>query len=283
MRTCIFTVIKNEHLYIEEWIKYHLDLGIDHLFIFEDEDSISHKEIIDKYSSDNVSLNSVAILPINKKPYIRNWQDAKQSLYNKEGLWWIKNNYDYDWCFSIDCDEYITLSNKNDTLQSVLSLYSEYDAVILQWQNYNANGNIYKPNYNDKGIIDTYTQKCEKSIRDTIWKCTKLMYNFKNYKKHYFLGTHLCYDFCKWCKTDFSKDLGKFIYDNIYIRHYLTKSWEEYIWKLKIRGMFHKKHRNYEEFFEMNPDMKNNKEELIQWADKYHIVIISDKCYVRRI
>ena len=35
MKSCIFTVIKNEHEYLDEWIKYHLDLGIDHIFIFE--------------------------------------------------------------------------------------------------------------------------------------------------------------------------------------------------------------------------------------------------------
>jgi hypothetical protein len=268
MSICIFTVIKNEQQYLDEWIKYHLDLGIDHLFIFEDNGSESHKEITDNYSSEKVSLNSVAILPIDKS-YIRDWQESKQRIYNQEGLWWIKNNYNYDWCFAIDCDEYITLSNSGDTLQSVLSIYSDYDAVILQWQNYNANGHVYKPNYEEKGIIDTYTQKCGKSINDALCKSTKLMYRLNTFKKHYFLGTHLCYDFCKWCKTDYSKELNKICYDNIYLRHYLTKSWEEYVWKLKVRGMFHVKHRNYDEFFEMNQDMLDRKEELIKWADKY--------------
>ena len=268
MKICIFTIIKNEQEYLEEWIKYHLDLGIDHLFIFEDNDSESHKSIANKYPSERVSLNSITILPIGKTN-MRNWQETRQNIYNKEALWWIKNNYDYDWCFAIDCDEYITLSNSGDTIQSTLNLYSEYDAVILNWQNYNANGNIYKPNYKEKGIIDTYTQKCGKSINDATWKNTKLMYKLSDFKKYYFLGTHLCYDFCKWCKTDYSKELNKICYDNIYLRHYLTKSWEEYVWKLNIRGMFHVKHRNYDEFFEMNKDMLDRKEELIKWAEEY--------------
>lgn len=55
---CIFTVIKNEHEYLDEWIKYHLELGIDHIFIFEDIDSDTHKEITDKYG-DRVSLNNI--------------------------------------------------------------------------------------------------------------------------------------------------------------------------------------------------------------------------------
>jgi len=57
MTSCILTVIKNEHEYLDEWIQYHLNLGIDHIFIFEDIDSDSHEEICKKY--DKVTLDSV--------------------------------------------------------------------------------------------------------------------------------------------------------------------------------------------------------------------------------
>ena len=49
MKTCIFVVIKDEQEYIEDFIRYHINLGIDTLFIFEDIDSTSHKSITDKY------------------------------------------------------------------------------------------------------------------------------------------------------------------------------------------------------------------------------------------
>ena len=263
MSSCILTVIKNEHDYLDEWIKYHLDLGINHIFIFEDIDSESHQDICDKYSN-KVSLNSVNVLLKNiNKQCLKNWYEQRQSIYNKEGIWWIKENYIYDWCFYIDNDEYITLENNNENLDEVLNKYSDYDVVILNWENYNANGHIKKPNYNENGLVKTYTRKCEKSIRDSIWKSTKLMYKLTDLKKYYISGTHLCSRLCKYCKTDYSQELHKFIYKNIYLRHYITKSWEEYVWKLKTRGMFFPKHRNYNEFFEMNPDMKYMKEKLI--------------------
>ena len=263
MTSCIFTVIKDEHEYLDEWIQYHLNLGINHIFIFEDIESESHKDICIKYC-DKVSLYSVDLLlkKINKQ-HFKNWFEQRQAIYNKEGIWWIKENYNYDWCFYIDCDEYITLENDNETLNKVLNKYCDYDVVILNWQNYNANGYIKKPDYNQKCIIETYTQICNKSIHDSIWKSTKLMYKLTNLKKYYIRSTHLCSQLCKWCKTDYSQELHQFIYKNIYLRHYITKSWEEYVWKLKNRGMFFPKHRNYNEFFEMNQDMKYIKEELI--------------------
>ena len=122
-----------------------------------------------------------------------------------------------------------------------------------------------------KGIIETYTQKCDKSINDPTWKTTKLMYNLNEYKKYYYTGSHMCSELCKWCKTDYSKENNIICYDKIYLRHYLTKSWEEYIWKLKIRGMFYINHRNYEEFFEMNKDMYDKKETLIKNINKGNI------------
>ena len=66
MLSCIVTVIKNEHEYLDEWIKYHLNLGINHIFIFEDVDSESHKVICDKYK-DTVTLNNIRHVIIEEK------------------------------------------------------------------------------------------------------------------------------------------------------------------------------------------------------------------------
>jgi hypothetical protein len=40
-------MIKNEHQYLKEWIDYHLNLGIDAIYLAEDITSDSHKEITD--------------------------------------------------------------------------------------------------------------------------------------------------------------------------------------------------------------------------------------------
>ena len=66
MLSCIVTIIKNEHEYLDEWIKYHLNLGINHIFIFEDIDSKSHKVICDKYKN-MVTLNNIRHVIIDKE------------------------------------------------------------------------------------------------------------------------------------------------------------------------------------------------------------------------
>ena len=57
------------------------------------------------------------------------------------------------------------------------------------------------------------------------------------------------------------------IYDNIYIRHYITKSWEEYVYKIKIRGDILAGHRTYDDFSHINPELEENKDELLNIAN----------------
>jgi hypothetical protein len=61
MNNCILTIIKNEHLYLDEWIQYHLNIGVDHIFIFEDIDSNSHHEIVQPYSN-QITLFSISTI-----------------------------------------------------------------------------------------------------------------------------------------------------------------------------------------------------------------------------
>ncbi len=243
MTLCILTIIKNEQGYLEEWIKYHLKLGIDHIFIFEDINSTSHKNITDKY--EKVTLNSVEKL---------NVEIHNQHKYLISGLLYIKEHYNYNWCFVIDIDEYITPENE---IHDTMELFVNYDAVMLQWQNYGANGLIYKPNYKETGILETYTKEGEISCNDDYTISTKVVYKLKTFTKKSYFNNHRPTSRTKWCKTNFSKN--GIVFDKMYLRHYITKSFEEYLWKLYNRGMFSKNHRNLDDFFSINPDMDREK------------------------
>ena len=279
MNSCILTVIKNEHQYLDEWIKYHLDLGINHIFIFEDIDSDSHKEICDKYG-DRVSLKSVnTILNEEDRKKVRELKLTKyrnpQCIYFLNGLIWIKNNYQYDWCFVIDNDEFITFEKESSKLEDVLTLYKYYDAIDLQWKCFGANGHIKKPNYSGKGLIGTYTKKSDSyGNLDLKWEM-KTCYNMRTFKPSYFLDTHRHSDECNWCKTDFTKS-NKIVYETIYLRHYITKSWEEYIEKRK-RGFFMGFARTVDMFFRINQDMFPLKQQLLDDLKKETLVVMPYK------
>ena len=285
MTSCILTVIKNEQEYLDEWISYHLNLGIDHIFIFEDIDSDSHKEICDKYN--DVILNSISLILNNdelnkikdiKSKGIQNHNENPQYIYIKNGLQYLKLLKKYDWCFVIDNDEFITFEKENDKLEDILELYKKYDAFILQWKCYGANGLIHKPDYSNKGIIETYTKEITGHIpTSTPQSLSKTCYNLNTYQENYFLYTHQPSKYCNFCRTNFSKDRNTPVYDKIFIRHYITKSLEEYLWKKKSRGYFFGKLRTFEAFFNMNPDMNQYKKILLQNVNNKTLIVLPYK------
>ena len=277
MTSCILTVIKNEHEYLDEWIKYHLDLGVNHIFIFEDIDSESHKEICDKYG-DMVSLDSVtAVLDEDEKKRVKEFKLTKkrnpQEIYFPKALTWIKNNCEHDWCFVIDIDEFIT---PYKSISEVLSEFEGYDGIVLQWKIFGANGHVLKPNYDSKGVLDIYTKESNYLGHSVLEWTTKTCYNLHTFKETYFKNNHQPSDECHWCRTDFSNIRTNIVYDKIYIKHYITKSWEEYISKRK-RGYFMGFARTIDMFFRINQDMLPLKQELLDGLNKETLVVLPYK------
>lgn len=263
MRTAIHTVIKNEQdEYLRVWLDHHAKM-VDHIFIFEDVGSHSHKHVTDDY--DNVTLQPVSVLT----------SMQEQRCYIKEGVMYIKAKNEYDWLFTLDIDEFITLQEPYEAIPDVLSGFLDKDAVLLQWLNFGASGRIFKPDYNGRDYREFYTQPANDTIWDEQAKAnTKICWNLNMITKWNVTGLHCCAG--NWVKANGEKTRKKKVYDKMYLSHYITKSWEEYIWKRYIRGMFTKdKHRSDDDFFEVNPDMLPMKEELIiikeKILQKWHI------------
>lgn len=253
MNICIFTVIKDETDYLEDFLKYHTEMGL-HIFVFEDLFSCSHKDITDKYN--NVELHSVKEL-YNEEEIPQLIEDRKnkvppQTSFINRGLKYIHSLNKYDWCWLIDIDEYITCTEK---FPDILDRYKEHQAVLIYWQNYGCSGHIYKPDDN-RPPYDIYTEKCgyEKYSDEKYFKITKFIVNMNKYKPTMKFWIHCAnVDFIK---ADMTYKRTAICLEPLYLRHYITRSWEEFCYKILIRGTFHPGHRQYKSFFEMQPDME---------------------------
>ena len=144
MKICIHTVILNElDEYLKAWLDHHSPM-VDHIFIFEDIGSWSHKHITDQYP--NVTLQPALDLFEHKERIIqmKEKKEVTQGEYLVYGLLKIQALNQYDWCFPLDIDEFITLQEPYRAISDVLSEFQDKCAVMLQWQNYGASGRIYK-------------------------------------------------------------------------------------------------------------------------------------------
>ena len=272
MKTCIFTVILNElDEYLKPWLDYHSPL-VNQIFILEDINSHSHKHITDNY--DNVTLQSVFDIyddEFHKNRLIEHREKGgvNQKFYILDGVLKIQALKQYDWCFTIDIDEFITLQPPYKAISDVLSPFQDKDAIILQWQNYGASGRIYKPNYEGRDYRDFYTEKGEFTKWDAAAKATsKVCWNLNKITKWNLCGLHICAG--NWVMTNGIKDRNCITYEKMYLKHYITRSFEEYLWKLYKRGMHcFDKHRKIKDFFEINPDMLDKYDECMKFKNEY--------------
>ena len=266
MNICIFTVIKDETDYLEDFCKYHTELGL-HIFVFEDLFSVSHKDITDKYN--NVELHSVKEL-YNEEEIPQLIEDRKnkvppQTDYINRGLKYIHSLNKYDWCWLIDIDEYIT---STEPISDVLSRFS----------NFGCSNHLYKPIY-DKPIYEIYTEPCnyEQYSDYKYFKITKFCVNMNKWKptqKYYIHNASV-----NWVKVDGSYKRTEIVYEPLYLRHYITKSVEEYIYKVYVRGMFHTGHRQMKSLFEMCPETKDilQDKDFCFYINKKYNINLNDK------
>ena len=211
--SCILTIIKNEHLYLDEWITYHTNLGINHFFIVEDIDSESHKEITDKY--DNVTLMCIKdIVP--EETYEKIMSNMKKNIKNVTQrimisfmLNYIKDNeHEYDWCFVIDNDEFLTLENADASLDDILNMFADYDAFAMKWKVYGASGLVFKPDYKVKGVVDTFTETAKGRIIDFKLSLIKTCYNMRTYNNSFYACVHYPnFKLCRCCNTNFNSNI----------------------------------------------------------------------------
>lgn len=219
----IVTMIKNEQKYLSQWIEWHLNLGFDTIHIYEDLDSTSHKQIVDNY--DQVFLHNVHEC-YNGGELVR--RDIQVTLYN----YFICNfKYDYDWCAFIDVDEFI-IGDLNQ-----LKDYLQYPGMFLKWKMFNANNHIESPEGN---LMDIYTEECDYLSQDLSGWTHKSIVNLKlnpiMQDCHTVLNGTMC--------------------PTLYINHYMTKSFEDYCWRIFQRGdIYHRVYRQLEDFYVLNPNI----------------------------
>ena len=96
MFNVICAIAKNENLYINDWVNWHLDLGFDKIYLYDNND------IDTQYVGDFIEQkDKVEIFDIRGK----HETGLQIKCYNE-----FYNSHLFDWCAFIDIDEFIVLS-----------------------------------------------------------------------------------------------------------------------------------------------------------------------------
>ena len=253
LNLCICQLIKDEHNYIEEWIEYHHNLGINRFYLIEDITSKSHKELLQKY--DYVEVYRLLDLIDAQEEFMLNNTYRQYIVYRMFCRLWRGDN---DWLFFIDPDEYIEITKER--LYNILYDCKNQPAIPMRWKNMECNDHIYHPNNHEKySLLNTYTN-----------------YNFKIYNHKLIINCNVyCKDLdCKYWNPylfphKFTPKIKYYHKHQIFLKHFLCKSFEEWVDRLTIKGEIKtaKWNRKFNDWFKTNPKYKYMKKQLYEEFD----------------
>lgn len=260
MKKIICTIIYNEQDELEEWIKHHLSIGFDSIYLFEDYNSISHKDITDKY--DEVYLSSFATMGITNT----NSPQKQLNLY-KEFLKCVNTSTLADWIAFIDIDEYITFEDGYN-LDTLLKEFENETAIYLCWKNFNASGHLFKKPA-DVTNKEYYTTEVDSFIlHKNIETLCKSIVNVKLCKE--LKSNHIAVDGVFTDHEPLKHRLQR-CYDKAWINHYFYKSWEDWCYRMFIRGNMHNNLRTFDTWFEANPEFIEQEETMLNEIRNKHL------------
>ena len=251
MKTCIIAIVRQENLYIKEWVDYHLNLGFDNIIICDNNDT-------DERVSDVIKDNRVIILD-----YI-NIENIQSPAYTECFLKY-KNNY--NWLSFIDIDEFIMLDKKyHNNIKEFLndSIFKNVDIIRLCQKIYTSNTlfdivdnysvlNRFKDQY-----ISGEEAFCKSIIRGTVEYVGGVFQARGYYKNAKVITVSSDGNYCMNSGRSlfFPKQLNTPpIYTNAWINHYPTKTIGEYIRQKYFRGGPNancRKYNNLNYFFKYN-------------------------------
>ncbi|MDR2338384.1 MAG: glycosyltransferase family 92 protein [Deltaproteobacteria bacterium] len=136
----VLATLKNEAPYIKEWIEYHLLVGVELFYLYDNGSEDNLKEVLQPYIDKGLVVYEVW-----------NGQYQQIAIYNS-AIAKYKNSA--RWIAIIDADEFI-VPVKEKTVSKFLKDYEAYPALLINWLVFDSNGHIKQP----QGlVIENYTK-----------------------------------------------------------------------------------------------------------------------------
>lgn len=256
MKVAVCCIGRMENRYINEFINHYLELGVDKIFIYDN--NYDGEEYFEDTIPNELLNDKVEIINFRNKSYCQ--LESYQDCYDK-------HNKDYDWMLFIDIDEYLHINNFNNIKDFLKQeKFNNFNMIHINWLCYGDNNLV---NYEDKPLKDRFnipilpldfkkngnTFKQNEHIKsiircssvDVVWKSTP--HTPSNYINCCDASGNECNSVSPFKLID---------YTYAYFKHYTTKTIEEWLDVKVKRGYpdgnkyFFNVHNPIECFFEEN-------------------------------
>ena len=221
------TLCKSENLYIQEFIDYYRDLGYNHIFIYDNNDIDGER--LEEVIQEEINEGFISII---------NYRGSKNGQIFRAYIdCYEKNNKNYNWLSFFDIDEFLDLKPKNIKIQEFLNneRFNYCQNIKFNWLLYSDGDKVH---FENKPIEERFTESLFNNTLNNHVKSTVR----GNLTTNYWIGArnpHTGINNYNCCNPS-GKQISKispynkpYDYKYGFLKHYRTKTIEEYINKIK--------------------------------------------------
>jgi glycosyltransferase involved in cell wall biosynthesis len=226
MKVGIVLFCKNESYDISHWISWHLSLGANRIFVFDDGSNDGTRKILKTIVSTDkrVSIHSTG----HRNHFADRQADVFLSALD------LSCDEALDWVGFIDTDEYIDLVRYRN-FQDFFEQITDYNGIALSWKCYGSGGNLVRPN---PIVFESYRNFLPSDRGENFAVKSFVRPDFVRKK---YLNPHVFeIDGPYGNARNEPADLDGFmlappVWDAPYVRHYITRSLSHYLDKISQR------------------------------------------------
>ena len=135
----IMAIMKNEGPYLKEWLDYHILVGVEKFYLYDNESTDDTKEILKPYIDQG-------IVDYIYWPGKSQQQPAYTDSFNKHAE-------ETKWMAVIDLDEFLVATDYENIVDYLNTLPKGFAQLVIGWEQYGSSGHKTKP---DGLVIENY-------------------------------------------------------------------------------------------------------------------------------
>jgi len=223
----VMAIMKNEGAYLKEWLDYHIMVGVEKFYLYDNESTDNTTKILKPYIERGIV------------DYIY-WPGKSQQQFAYTDSF-NKHANETKWMAVIDLDEFLVPVDYDTVPEYLKTLPKNFAQLVMGWIQYGSSGHKKKP----KGlVIENFKKHAAKSWGIKSIVNPRLVYETLNPHTHEVAGFTI---------DENGKKMGRIIQDEnrnittnkIRVNHYVTKSFDEYINRMNQGSVSNMKIQDY--------------------------------------
>lgn len=256
-------IFNDEAPYLKEWLDYHLTIGVDHFYLYNDNSTDDYLSVLTPYINQGV----VTLIQ---------WEHRRaQAQCYRQCLETFRN--ETKWIGYIDADEFVCPLKTAD-INDWIKDYDRYPAVHIPWLQFGTSGLV---NHDfSQNVIEQYFScwgkywmgKTFVNTRYEITNWDTLYFHHKSYMRYRVFGIPCSIPAVsadKIIRPMSGKESSKTQSRSIQINHYFTKAWDVYMAKMKKPDVyFDKNPKSYDKFFSRETKCVDRNYSILRFLQK---------------